>query len=239
MENNTKKSFQDRIEGISGNLKRNAPTLTAAGITFVLILFFAIYHKENPLNVLPLFISLAVMFLQSCVSRYTFLVGSINSLIYTIPYISMGLYVSAASSVLMAFPFQMLAFIRWSKNTEKGKTKIRAMTWRQRGLLVGIFAAAWLIMYLVFGALGSGYLVLDNTTNALSITQNILSVLRYFEYTILQIGYCIFQMATFIAVIGDDPTKITYLVYSIYSTFCVATSLYRMFRRSRAQGDNS
>ncbi len=236
MEKNIKKAQGDGIKNsLKDNLRDNLVTLAAAGVSFVLILFFAIYYKESPINVLPLFISLVVMFLQACVSRYTFLVGGINSLIYAIPYIGMGLYVSAATSVLTSFPFQMLAFIRWSKNTEKGETKIRAMSWRQRGLVVGMFAAVWLIMYLIFGALGSGYLVLDNTTNVLSIAQSILSVLRYFEYTILQIGYCIFQIATFAAVIADDPSKITYLVYSVYSTFCVAVSLYRMYRRSRAQ----
>ena len=232
MENNTKTTISGGKKSLSDNLRENALTLAAAGISFVLILFFAIYYKESPINVLPLFISLAVMFLQACVSRYTFLVGGINSIIYAIPYIGMGLYVSAATSVLTSFPFQILAFIGWSKNTENGKTKIRAMSWRQRGLVVGIFAAVWLLMYLIFGALGSGYLVLDNTTNVLSIAQSILSVLRYFEYTILQIGYCIFQIATFVAVIADDPSKITYLIFSVYSTFCVAVSLYRMFRRS-------
>lgn len=215
------------------NLKNNIPTLILAAAAFVLILTFAIIYREHPINVLPLFISLAVMFLQACVSRYTFLVGAINSLIYAIPYIGMGLYVSAAASVLMSAPFQLLAFLRWGKNTKGGETEIRSLSWRGRGVVVGVFVAVWLLIYLIFGAIGAGYLVLDNTTNVISIVQSVLSVLRYFEYTVLQVFYCIFQFATFVAVVGDDPAKMTYLVYSVYSAFCVGLSLCRMSRRAR------
>ena len=72
-------------------------------LTGVAILIAGILCKQEFFLMIPLFVSLFVMAFQSEANRVGALIGSINSLIYTVAYVYMGVYASAASAILFSF----------------------------------------------------------------------------------------------------------------------------------------
>ena len=81
--------------------------------TGVLITVTGVYFNQSFLRILPLYNSLVIASLQSRVNRYSNLLGSINSLLYTVVYFHYNLYASALSALLFSFPMQMITFIRF------------------------------------------------------------------------------------------------------------------------------
>ena len=158
-----------------------------AGIELVSVAVLSIVLKVKIISALPLMISAVVMFMQTRVNRYAFLLGSINSLIYVGAYISMKLYGSAFSALLLSFPFQIAAFINWQKNTTKGTTEIKRLSAKARLLLFLSMAAVWAVLYIIFKYIGSAHVVLDNTIAVVGIVTSILSLLRYAEFSALQV----------------------------------------------------
>ena len=223
------------LKKLSETVKNNKALVSAIAVTFVALLVSSIMLKVPFIKALPLFISLVVMFLQANVSRYTFLLGAINSLIYAIPYYQMTLYSSMASTILTSFPFQLAAFIGWNKKTENNVTELKTLSWKKRGLLVLIMAAFWVALYFVFSIFGSKYMILDNTGVIIGIVASVLSVLRYMEFSIFQILALILSTALNIAVLLDDPTQLPYVLYNFYAAFCIVLSFIRMSRRTRLQ----
>ena len=90
------------------------------------------------------------MLLQARVSRYAFLVGGLNSILYTGAYLLMGLYTTAAYTFLTSFPLQMITFINRNKKTKAGVTELRKMRWHVRGLIALGFLLICLLPSLVF-----------------------------------------------------------------------------------------
>lgn len=62
-------------------------TFFLIGITFVLITITSAMYSEDVFVIVPLYVSLGVMFLQSRANRYAFLLGGINALLYATVYI--------------------------------------------------------------------------------------------------------------------------------------------------------
>ena len=73
-------------------------------IAFVLILCGIVYYRPTLLMFLPLLISVGVLFLQSRVSRFAFLLGALNSIIYAASFWKMTLYTSSFYVLLFSFP---------------------------------------------------------------------------------------------------------------------------------------
>ena len=72
--------------------------LTAIGITTTYCIFPSPFYL-----VLPLYISLFVGMLTSKANRYAFLIGGLNSILYTITYISFGTYMQAFYAFFFSF----------------------------------------------------------------------------------------------------------------------------------------
>ena len=67
------------------------------------------------IKVLPVVVSLFVVLLSAHANRYTFLIGAVNSVIYSVGYIMERLYASVASALLLSFPIQIVSFVLWKK----------------------------------------------------------------------------------------------------------------------------
>lgn len=78
---------------------------------YILMIINIIRYKPSAFLYIPLFVSVLVMLLQARVSRYAFLVGGINSVLYMISYIKMSLYAMAIYSISVSFPLQMITFL--------------------------------------------------------------------------------------------------------------------------------
>ena len=157
--------YIDPSEGLRAASMR--PKLIMAAVTGVLIAAAIVIHaKELPadvIRVLPLYVSLFVMLLQTNASRYAFLVGGINSVLYAGVYFSIGLYASAVSALAVSFPLQIVSFIRWGRHRYGRSTVFRRLGARRFALCVAGLAAAYGVTYLIFSALGSRHLLLDNS----------------------------------------------------------------------------
>ena len=204
-----------------------------AAITFVLILVLSVVFKPEILTVLPLFVSIIVLFLQSQVSRYSFLIGTFNSVFYAVAYYLMGLYSLCAYALLVSTPITLCTFLLWNKNTTNGETKTRSMTAVQRLLLFGSMALVWVVLFAIFSAFDSSYLVLDNTLSVLGIAASILCVFRLSEYAVLNVVSGVVNIVLYSVMISNDISKIVWLVFTIYSAVCSVMAFVNMNRREK------
>ena len=156
-------------------------------ITFTLVVSSAIVFKLSFFKLLPLCVSLVVMFLSAKVSRYAFLLGGVNSILYAVSYFSMTLYSNAAYALAVSFPLQIITFINWRKKSTGEKTELRRLSVKQLTVSVILFAVAWIALFFIFFFMGSSYMILDNTSTLLGIAVTILTMLRFKEYAPLQI----------------------------------------------------
>ncbi len=197
-----------------------AVLITAAGI---------IFHQKF-FRILPLYISLFVMILQSKVSRYAYLVGGLNSILYSIVYFYYGLYGIAAQAFLFSFPMQIITFFNWKKNTEKETMKFKRMKKRQLAFCVALFAVIWTALYFTLKHFGSDYAVLDNTVTLFGAFTSVLTALTFIEYAYMTLFGAILNVFLYIQVIPAHHEQITYLIYSIYSLVCVSMHVVRVIK---------
>ena len=190
-------------------------------ITGIIILITGILTHQNPLLMVPLFISLFVMGFQSEANRIGPLIGSINSIIYTVAYIYMGVYASAASAILFSFPIQLMTFFRWKKNAYKKTAIFRKMTTKMRVGWSIAFLVLWGIIAVIFMQLDYEYAILDSCTLLFGFVIPILTMLAYIEYTYLWIIQCILGVFLNIQMVINDPKETTYLIYGVYALYCV------------------
>lgn len=197
------------------------------GCTALLITAAGIYFRQSFLRILPLYISLVVGLLQSKISRYSYIVGSINSLLYSVVYFYYGLYGSMFSALLFSFPIQLLTFIRWNKNKWKHSTVLRKLTAKQRIILLLGFAAAFVATWIVLPLIGAQYVFLDSLTNILGIVIYFLTMFAFVEYTFLMIINGVIGIALYVQMLGESPEMTTYLIYSVYSFICIVIAFFQ------------
>lgn len=160
-------------------IKDNLFVLICAAITFVCVLSAAITFRQHPLKTLPLFVSLVVMLLQARVSRYAFLLGGLNSVLYALSYSLMGLYASAIYALVSSFPLQIITFINWRRKTSGGVTELRKMSGGVRLLVLLGFALVWPAVYFTISSLPGA------TQSALDVTGTLIGLLDRFKYAAL------------------------------------------------------
>lgn len=207
-------------------IRKNLFILILLAVTGILITVTGILFRQAFLRILPLYISLFVMLLNSRVSRFGPLVGGINSLLYAVVYLHYGLYASAAYAVLVSCPFQIVTFIRWSKHPYENSTVFRRMTWKQRGVTALAFAAAWLVVCFILQRLSSNYMLLDTTTSLLGVLISLLTIFAYVEYTVLSIPSILVSICLYATMMRDTPEQITYLIYTIYAGICTLRAFF-------------
>jgi len=190
-------------------------------ITAILITVTGILSRQHVLRIIPLYVSLAVGFLQSRANRFASLVGGINALLYAVVYFYFGLYASAVSALLVSSPFQLATFVRWSKNAYKHSTRFRKLSARARFVVAIAFAVCFAVIYLILSFAGSSYRLLDLTMSLISIFTSVLTLLSFVEYSWLMLGTGVCSILLDATMMQDHPGQITYLVFSVYSMICI------------------
>ena len=190
-------------------------------VTFCLILVSGILTRQNPLFMIPLFVSLGVMALHADVNRTAYLIGGINACIYGIVYICMGLYASAASALLFSSPLQLVTFLNWKRKAYGKATIFKKLTIKARIILASCAVLGFFIQQFVLTQLGSDYAILDNIASLVGIASSILSLLGYIEYIYLQILGTVLTIALNVQVTMTNPAHSTYLIYSLYCIYCL------------------
>jgi len=215
---NKKRTLSEQI-----NLTTLLMLITAIAVTVTGILF-----DQSILRILPLYISMFISLLQSRVNRYAPLIGAFNSLLYAGVYFYYGLYASVLYAVLVSFPLQFVTFLRWNSNPYQKSTVFKKMTGKQRVTVALIAFAFWCGMLIVLKSLDSRHQILDNTVTLLGILNTILMMLSYIEYTALMIPGNLVSIALYIAMIPESPEQVTYLIYTLFSTYCVVRAFFRV-----------
>lgn len=208
--------------------KDKIPTLCLMGITAVLITVTGILFKQSFLRILPLYISLTVGLFQSSANRYASLIGGFNSILYAIVYWLLGLYASAGYAILFSFPIQIITFIQWSRHSYGSSTRFRKMTGKQRILTAILFMASFVALYIVLTLNGSNYAIMDNLSSLIGILISVLTAIAFIEYSWLMLPSGLFGIALNITVMMNEPAQITYVIFSLYSLFCVTKGFFRV-----------
>lgn len=196
--------------------------------TGVAILVTGIICGQKFFLMIPLFVSLFVMAFQSDANRYGLLAGAINSILYTICYIYMGVYGSAASAILFSFPIQLFSFFRWRKNAYKKTAIFRKMTTKQRIIFTSLLIVSWIILAIIFAHLNYEYAVLDSITILFGFIIPILTMLAYIEYTYLWIIQAVLGVFLNIQMMINDISQTTYFIYGIYALYCVICAFFNV-----------
>lgn len=221
--------------------KKNVFIYILMGCTAVMITAAAIYNKQDFLQILPLYVSLIIGMLQSRVSRFASLLGSINSIFYAAVYFIFNIYGSAFSALFFSCPIQILTFIRWNKHKRGGSTELRQMTAKQRIFLLLGFAAVLVATWFVLPLLGSEYVFLDSATTLLGIVIYFMTMFAYVEYTALMLINGVIGIALYIQMLGDKPEIATHLIFSVYSLICIIFAFFearKLYKNQQAEKEN-
>lgn len=222
------------------NIFRSGKTYLAL-ITFILIITTGIIFKQSVFRMIPLCASLIIMLLSTTANRYSFLLGSINSAFYGMVFIGMGLYGSAIQSLAVSMPMQILTFIAWSRKKYKHSTVLRRLSNKARIILLAATVLVWLTAYAILSFMGSGYIVFDNTVLILGTVSSVLSFLSYVEYSYFSLVSSPISLIMNIMVMRDNPSHITFVVFSVYSFICTILSfrylmkLYNIQQKEKEQ----
>ncbi len=215
--------------------KENKSRLWLMGITFVLITVTGIIFRQSMIRILPLYISLFIGLLQSQANRFSHLLGGLNSLLYMVVYLYLGLYASVGNMLLFSFPIQILTFIRWNRSKYKASTQFRSMGWGRRiSLAIGSIVAVTglcLILHMV----GSDYSLLDSLSSLIGILISILTLFAFVEYTWLMLPSGLINICLNLSVTLAHPEQITYVIYSTYALICSAIGFVRVRRLYKEQ----
>lgn len=207
-------------------------TLVLAALTAVAITVFTVMYGDGTetLIVIPLYISILILFLQSGVNRWAFLLGAINSLFYAAVYVYDGLWLTAVYAALFSCPFQLWTFFRWKNQDSGGKTVFSELKNSVRILIVIGFSAAFALLYMILRYFGSDWGAYDCWSMLLGILVTVLCVFPYVEYSPLQCLSVFIGLIIFAKMARENPIQYTYLAYQIYSMFCVLQAFVRIMK---------
>lgn len=197
-------------------------------VTFLGITAAAIVCRCDIYRVIPLYVSLLVMYLQTKASRFSFLLGGCNAAYYAAVYLFLGLYGMALYSILIACPIQIITYIRWKKRACADSTLLKRLTPKQRLCCVAGFCLMWTALYFILNSMGSGYIILDNSICLISTAANLASLLCLIEFPYIQCVAHILNITLYIQMIRQDPRQWTYLIYTTYALICAIISAVYM-----------
>ena len=194
------------------------PTLLAAA----LILYFAILRDQSALKTLPTLITLCVQLLLVSASRYAFLIGGLNALLYGAAYFSEGLYFSTVSAVLISAPIQFFSFIRWGKNRRADNTtKLKRLNGKAWGAVITAIAAGFMLCYFLLAPFfaGASYPLLDTISFTLGIVVSLLAAFRYVESQYISAVSSCLSITMWIMIARSAPENLNYVIISFYNCF--------------------
>ena len=198
------------------------------GLTAVAISVAAVLTGCPIYRIVPLYVSLIVMYLQTKASRFSFLLGGCNAAYYAAVYVFLELYGMALYSLLVACPIQIVTYIRWKKRAYKHSALLKKLDWKRRLCAVLGFGAVWGILYLVLSSFGSGYLILDNTTSVIGMAANLASLLYLIEFPYVQCVSLVLNIVLNAQIVQNDPKQWTFLIYTVYALICALISAVYM-----------
>ena len=208
-------------------------------IAAVLIATTSIICKQDFIRVLPLFVSLFVMFYQTDARRSAYLIGGLNALLYAFIYFFyFKLYGNAISSVLLSCPLQIATFINWKKHAYKKSTYFKKMSTKMRICISVGSAVAFAVFFAALTAVGSPYAILDNISTIIGTIVTVIVLFAYIEYAYLMPVHTAIAVMLQIQVFTQDHTSLPFLIMSIYNFYCginIFITVRRLYKVQQAE----
>lgn len=213
-------------------------------VTAVLITVSGICFGQKWYFMLPLYISLYIMLLQTRANRYAFLLGGLNSILYAVLDFSLQLYSAALYDFLFSFPLQIITFCNWRRHAYGKSTIMKRLTVKQRLLGIAACVVAWGILELALSNTDASPAkrMMDNAASVLGVAATVASMFSLIEFPLLQIaGGLLFTMPLRVLLVVEDPAQITYLVFNAYSLICCfmsARTMHALYCRQQEEANN-
>ena len=220
------------------------------------IIFFAVKNALYPpegqqvelwyliFKTMPTIITLFVQIMLISANRYAFLVGGINSALYSIVYFIEGITFSAISALVISCFIQLYSFVTWGKNSKStGKVALRFLNAKYRILTFAAALGIWVTCYFWL----SKYMVLrvpllDTITFSLGIICTVLSARRYIDSQYINLVSCLLGLLMWIMITVQNPTNINYVIIQIYNVYCVgqaAVNWTLIYVRDKKEGEKN
>ena len=206
--------------------KENKTVIILALLDFVLVTGTGFYFGCKLWQMVPLLVTVIVKFMQTRVNRYAFILGGCNSIWYAVVFATQGLYATAVYTLLFSTTLQFISFWSWNRRAYKNSAYLRKMSGRNRVLCVIGLAVLWGVVFAIFSALGSPYMVLYNTVSVLGICCTLLLMFSFIEGYALNLVCEACSLWVYIQVIMDKPDQMPYLVSTVYGSVCTVISMY-------------
>jgi nicotinamide mononucleotide transporter len=187
----------------------------------ILIIVFAVVNGQSFIKTLPTLITLAVLIMSVRANRYAFLVGAANCLLYTVAYVSEGVYFSAINAFLVSMPIQIFSFFVWSRHkTDKTRSRLIKMEWWQLLLSFVAIFPAWAACYFGLGAFFEGNMaLLDSFIFILGILISVLIAFRFIEGQFFNVISCVAGLIMWVLICIKEPNNVNFLIISCYNLF--------------------
>ncbi len=239
MENSPSKILSSKIS-FSENLSKERKadlifTCFLVGAAFLGITITSFVFAQELYMIVPLYFSLGIMLLQSRANKYTFLLGGLNSVLYSAIYFHLKVYGVAATTFFVSMPFQLITFFRWKKHSDGNVTELKTLGLKKRLVLAAVFAVCWVLAYIVLSFFGSNYILFDNTLFLMSLVTSTLSVLCYLDFAYISCVSVFINICLAACMMREHPIQLTYLIYNVYALICCIRSVIRMSRIYKEQ----
>lgn len=211
------------------------------GIVFAAVLGLGVCFRQDWIRTVPCLGTLVVLMLTAHASRWGYLLGALNSIVYAIGYFQMRVFGQVASALIVSLPIQVFTFFNWSRNKTGKQVKIRALTWKRRWLVLSATVAAWLVSMAVFYLLDDFNAPLSGATFVIGLLSSLLAMFACFESCYINVLNYLITTILNIFLVLESWANITYLLIGIYGMIqgirsCVIwISLYRVQKSSRAE----
>lgn len=187
------------------------------------ILFFSILNHQHPVKTLPTLISLAVMLLAARANRYSYLLGAMNVLLYTVGYFMEGLVFSIVSAILISFPMQLWTFFNWKRHTSGSRVCFRRLNARQWALALGGLGMLWggcmLFLRPLFAS--AAHPGLDALMFVIDIVSTLLTALVFVESQYIKSAGTLVYLVMWTSIVMKNPENMNYLIIGFYNVWRV------------------
>ncbi len=192
-----------------------------AALAAVLIIFFAILRDQSIIKTLPTLITLAVQILLARTSRFAFLLGGANSVLYAISYYSEPLYFSAFFALFISMPIQIYSYFNWKKNSNGDDPNIRSLPFHLKITAVIGIIIAWIAFWKLLGNRMPSYQypAIDSLIFTIGIMTTVLSAIRYVDAQYFCLVSSTLSLVLWTMIVMKSPENINYVIIALYNLF--------------------
>jgi hypothetical protein len=177
------------------------------------------------------------MLFNSRASRFGFLLGGLNCVLYTVVYALTALWGNAISSVIGAF-FAFLSYVRWKKRAYGQSTIIKKMTTLHRTSFIVVFVVAWLALSWALSLGGGTQPLLDAYSGVSGILIPILTMMAYIEETPFYTLGTFISLTMWVMIAINEPNEITFVIYAVYNCYMAvkrAITWVKLYRKQQRE----